>query len=160
MIGGDKTPFRLPCEGSTGVFTGSIIKQSRPAPVPAFGNTTQMLDHCGNTITASERFYQTDACGDDICAPDCDDCPGGTDLVINTPEPPKISENTFAEIGTVHLEPARKLGFKAVQAFKFWHGRHGFDVSADGTDCSTGALSNIKYRTVRVRASARTDDQS
>lgn len=152
MIGGNKTPFRLPCGGvaTAGQLFLGIPNHKRAAPVPAYGNTTQMKDHCGNTIPATLRKTQLTTCGDDICSPDCDDCPGGTNLITNTPNPPAISENTWsAATGTVQLEPTEKIGGKWAQAFKNWHGRFGLLHQSDtGADCTSGDLSNTKYLTV------------
>lgn len=153
MIGGNKAPFRLPCAGSEAgalivikTVTGSVT------PIPTYGNTTQMVDHCGNTVTPVERFYPTDTCGDDVCTePDCSDCPGGTNLIGNTPEPPKISENTFVHIGDILpdlLQPVPRVGGKWVQAFKAWQGMFGFTYNTDGTLCTSGALSNNRFRTI------------
>lgn len=145
MIGGNKTPFRATCAGAADVPI-AVIKGPLPAPVDAYGNTTQMLDHCGNTIGAKARLYQQNTCGETICDfPACSDCPGGVDLILNTPEPPKVSENTFVHTGTVQLIPARKLGGKWIQAFKCWHGQHGF-LTSGNTDCAMGTvLDDTKY---------------
>jgi hypothetical protein len=152
MIGGNQLPFRLPCHGggANTFFFGSPFQHGSAAPVPAFGNTTQMKDHCGNIIGAKSLLYQLDVCGTDVCGGgDCNACPGGVDLVTNTPAGPAINANTWsAAIGTVQLEPTRKLGGKWVQAFKVHHGRYGFLHTLDtGADCVTGVLSNIKYLT-------------
>jgi hypothetical protein len=154
MIGGLKSPFRLPCAGSVSGTPQIVIKTVSGSPVvDAYGNTTQMLDHCGNTIPADKRFYQTNTCGDDICAPNCSDCPGGTDLVTNTPEPPAISANTWLKIGKMELPLTRKLGGKWVQAFKSWQGQFDFNTNS-GTDCATGLVrSNTRYRTRTMQAS-------
>lgn len=155
-IGGNQLPFRLRCGGVAGVIKSLLgfPCHTLADEVPAFGNTTEMLDHCGNTIPAKKRLYQQDVCGDFICVmPDCSDCPGGEDLIINTPEPPKISENTFEESGTVQLDVSEKLGMKLAQAFKAWHGEFGFTYNPDGTACISGAPSNTKYRTREITAS-------
>lgn len=148
MIGGNKIPFRSPCAGAADVPI-AVIKGPPPAPVDAYGNTTQMKDHCGNTIGAKARLYQQDTCGNNICVePDCSACPGGVDLIINTPEPPKIGDNTFVKTGTVQLIPTRKLGGKWAQAFKWWHGCFGWLHAGTGLDCATSLiLSSIKYLT-------------
>lgn len=61
----------------------------------------------------------------------------------------------------VDLSICRKLGFKNVQARKFWYGRFGFD-STDGHDCGVssvgcgedvpGAPDGTKYLTQRIKA--------
>src|SRR4051812_10275549 len=166
MIGGFQPPFRPGCGTHPGYpkyFFGLPFQHRRPGDVPvdAFGNSTEMLDHCLNTIGAKSLDYQQDACGENLCiGGECSECPGGFDLTINTPRPPAISANTWEQVGTVDLIPQRKLGFKNVQAFKRWHGRYGFDLDSNGADCDTGALSNTKYRTVRVQVTALTDDMT
>jgi hypothetical protein len=153
-IGGNKSPFRQPCGGSTEKFyLGSPYQHQRAtdAPVDAYGNTTTMLDHCGNTVRAKPRLYLQDTCGDAVCSgADCNACPGGYDLTTNTPEPPAVAANTWAKNGTVQLIPVRKIGGKWIQAFKAWHGRFGFLHNTDGTGCSDPTLSNIKYRTITI----------
>jgi hypothetical protein len=141
-IGGNKSPFRIPCEVGDTPRSFLLCKgnHQHAAAVPAFGNTTQMTDHCGNTVPADKRFYQTDTCGLDICAPNCNDCPGGVNLLTNTPEPPSISDNTFSESGTVQLEPTEKVGSKGMQAAKIWHGARGFLDRCNGVDGNTKYL--------------------
>lgn len=165
MIGGNRIPFRLACESVEGViksFLSCPFSHRHADEVAAFGNTTTMVDHCGNTIPAKPLLYQTLVCGDTVCdMPACDDCPGGEDLISppNTPTPPSISDNTWAEIGTVQLEPMRKLGSKRVQAFKNWYGQFGLLHNDDSTDCATGLVkSNIRYRTRAMAGSAYIDD--
>lgn len=161
MIGGNKSPFRSPCAGSSGVAPAMVIKSALAASlVDAYGNTTQMLDHCGNTITAKARLYQQDTCGNDLCTDDCNDCPGGVDLVTNTPNPPAIGENTFVKNGKVQLVPTRKLAFKIAQAFKAWQGALGFTFdSGTGKDCATSTTrSNTRYLKRTMTASLYLDD--
>ncbi len=162
MIGGDKTPFRAPCAGGSGGFTfnGPILRigSSSASSVDAYGNTTTMLDHCGATVTAKERLYPTDTCGEDVCTTDCNDCPGGFDLTINTPEPPAISANTWLKMGKVSIEQLL-IGGKWIQAFKCWQGEFGFNDTSAGLDCATGLiLSNIRYRTRGMVGSYFIDD--
>src|SRR5438045_2384984 len=69
--------------------------------VEAFGNATMMLDHCGDSVTARERFYAQDVCGAFFCIGDCNDCPGGVNLLSNTPVPPDIANNAWTSVGTI-----------------------------------------------------------
>lgn len=155
MIGGNKTPFRTPCAGTTSGFSFGFaaLQGGGATTVDAYGNTTQMLDHCGNTIGAKPLIVQPpqDICGNIICSSDCNDCPGGFDLVSNTPRPPDLSGNTFVKSGTVNL--ASRQGGKWVQAAKTWHGRLGFLDT-----CNAVTNANTKYLTIAVESTLKLYD--
>jgi len=117
MDGGNNPPYRQHCKSLLAGCQRTAANVIRTGPcnpqntVPAYHSTTLYNGNAPVTLPASNP------CG---TGPQADPPYGPYSL----PYPAQ----TFAQAGTVNLGTAKKIGFKNVQAARFWHGRYGFTV--------------------------------
>jgi len=151
MIGNNSIPYRASCGGASNDYLmGSAYQHAIAAVIAAkFINETQMYAADGTTLVSPYARNYIDSACDNTCTTSClSDIPDS--IALNG-----ITENTFTAAGTIDKTVCRERGFKALQAFKTWHGCFGFNVSPAGMDCSSPTTHpQKKYLTVTVNAAA------